>query len=723
MHTDDPLSDRRRRCHTACDSCRVAHVRCNGARPCPMCVQQDRSCTYQRANAGRVSEQQPSSELLLPRATEVEEELDPLIFPEAMDSQNTDLDPLLLNDTFWPFSTSWQWQHEDQYLQDTSPMLDIDGGDVLLSDSNALETTAPSLAQPASSSVANVFNSGLAVESEIATPPSLRAVVDAMVESTLKAHDQPSLAVHSDHISKYMSNEPSFTLQENQAGGTALFERFCEQYFAHFHPLWAMIPRDPNIQTNSHPLLYLTLTSIGALYSGTNAAATYGSILHKKLREVLVHRPFPLQQTESEALDIGRAMLLTQVAALYFEQEGAFSVAQRLAATLSTHAHRMRLFTTRKRNSFASQIMNQDSSREVLLAEGRKMLAFGMVRAETFMSVLFNRKPIISYEEVNLALPCTRDLTDVLTERHAAFSRSSSPPCGGMYFSDLVRITLEDDEVVPVLRPADAEILLFGLQHEIWRFSHDPNVFYRLIKNRRPIQHHEHKEAGADHNVDHLDYSSRKMKALASDYRRTLRALGKWKHAMSQSQISHVQDHHSRSACLSGLILHDLSFLRLFAPLESIQQTAYQLHEPSASDQEVIDEIYSWALTEEAHEAVKYSCSIWHMLRRETLRPTKAQAKYNILALIALHHAAVIIWTIAGTNAHPNEYLADIVEPQASSHTSNDVAMCRMNTRTLMVRFADIYPAITAAWGMQSSFSKMVLRLADQPFPLRKDRT
>ena len=389
---------------------------------------------------------------------------------------------------------------------------------------------------------------------------------------------------------------------------------------------------------------------------------------------------------EEEALEIGRATLLTQVAALYFEQEGAFSVAEQLGARLHAHARRMRLFTLK---AASRQSQSQvPKNRDITLAEGRIMLAYGILRAETFMSVLFNRKPMLSYEEIDLppVLPFPWDV------RLAPAIQMNTHSRNGPLFSDLVRIALDAEEVLPTLTPVNLELLIFGLQNDVWRFSHDPEMFTRLIQERVPQGSVQKKDVSSDTlSADPLDHTKRNMSKLVSDYRGLHTALTKWEGAMRQSQLLYpVEDY--RSAYLSGLLLLNLSFLRLCAPVDAILQVAYQDHDLQNVDTTANEQVTVWATTSEARGAISYSRTIWHLLSAETARRGRQEAKYNILALIALHVAAAVTWAVAGSNAQQDACFL--------KHTNTpELMLQRDNTKTLMLKFADLYPQITASWG------------------------
>lgn len=647
----------------------------------------------------------------------------------------------LMGDSFWPFSTSWQWTHEDLYFQGI-PAVDLmeaeleaalpqPTSDNCINGEIRQQEDFRQMMPESSNDISLNFRRTSQVDSirsragsrERRSPSvlALKDIVDGFV----------NLAISSDHgqtfnrtpkwhglalrLSRFLVVGGNKDGSDRSNDDRNVLDYLIDQYFDHFHPLWPLVCSGRHSRAEWHPILYLTLTSIGALYSGTATAASYGSLMHTAIRNTLIHLPIRNDQKEAEALDIGRAMLLTQVAALYFEQEGAFSAALQLGATLNAHAHRMRLFTLKRARSHGE--FPRMSGRECTIAQGRAMLAYGMLRAETFTSVLLNRKPLLSYEEINLPLPFSGLATD-LSSDNGTREQERALPCGGVLFSDLVRIALDENEILPPLRPVDLELLLFGLQHDVWRFSHDPDIFTRLVGKR-----HSHdlefdqptsRSPSQSQDRDLLDHTTRQMRYLLIDHKRIDLALEKWQVALSRTQLSYPAAS-NRSTYLSGLILYKLSFLRLFAPVEGIQQIAYQLYDPATSDEAVLAQVTTWTFTTEARKAVEHAHSIWRLLNAETSVTRADQTRYNILSLIALHHAAAVVWAVVGTEGQASLCF------ESSKHGvmggSDGIKLRRENTRALMLLFADLYPKITSAWGMQSSFSTMVKKLADHPFP------
>jgi hypothetical protein len=647
-----------------------------------------------------------------------------------------------IDNNLWPFLSAWQWTHQDSFFQgDSLQSLEdlVDQELFMTSDhgmnscDNGVDTTSTSriedgfhasdLLTPASGPMNLAVTENNAgdtqVDRQAAMALELKLTINAMVDLA-KAYNSTA-AFSEDRVWLSSSDRVKRIVGEDSFSSNNIHSVFIDQYFDNFHPLWPLVPSERTETASSHPLLYLTLTSIGALYS-SSWKATFGSFLHKILRNALVDFQMTKHCIKEEALDIGKAMLLTQVAALYFEQESAFSAAELLGASLLSMAHRMRLLTIT--TPAHSDHRQRDTYRTNMMQESQRMLVYGMLRAETFLSVLFNRKPRLSYEEINLSLPLAL-WTPCSSVEVDSTKFPCTLPCGGILFSDLVRIVLDRHETLPDLRPVDLELLMFGLQDDVWRFCNDLGLVDRFnINTHLTYRNRDTSELTSTSSRGHicgstkdpLDFTSRNMTDLKEDHQRMLDAFKKWKQAMQHIQRSHHPDQY-RTTYLSGLILYEISLLRLCAPVEAIQQVAYQLYEPSADDQVYLGRIYAWACRDDSRSAIEHAGSIWHLLKSETNRKSGTVTKYNIMALISLHHAAAVIWAIAGSDNQINEYLAEI--PEAENRNTGMVKLCRSNNSTLMHLFADLCLQITASWGIRSSFARMILRLADNPLPLR----
>ncbi|KEQ90582.1 hypothetical protein AUEXF2481DRAFT_535555 [Aureobasidium subglaciale EXF-2481] len=782
----DDVEGERRRCHTACEACRKNRVKCDGQQPCGSCSRTQSTCSFQRparrisrkahqelssddgddesggqrltehhGNAGyahgQAGELQVSPMLLGTNTFAAEQssmtqgsleagslgQIQPSLedheFANILASMHHATDAELESvPELWPPTINWPWAHEQLYLRDGP-----DYGPYGVADLDGLQLSVDSMASQhvdmigagnatEQGSGGNTIDESLLAISPISMTPT--RVIDSIVREAVEvARDNSRWAEFWNSASNQISVAFNISAAPEVPQGVNVLEHFSNIYLEQFQPLWPLLWQ-PGLELDKlHPLLLLTITSIGALYSGVTSSR-YGSLLHEKMREVLLVSPPRTDQTDQENLDLGRAMLLTQVAAIYFEQQHAFSAAQRLGALLNAHAQKMRLFSYRSRRGMptpldltqANNVSAIQWHKQWVFAEGCKRLAYGVVRGEVFMSVLLDSKPLASYEEVDLELPYSDTLwttkRQFAREYISAVGREHSL-CRGMIFSDLVRVALDPNEVLPLLQPLEHELLLYGLQYSVWRFSHDPSMFKRLTghdatKESAPTTS-DFESAGLDHDHlvdrDHLDYSTRKMRDLLRERQNVICALRKWKDMVASSQMSN-QYGHNRTTYLSGLMLFHLSFLRLHAPVGLIQEVVYHNGSPSEAVKVSIQTIADWSRTNEALVAIKHACSMWTLIEKETSRKALPQARYTILTVIAVYQAATVIWAMAGacdTSRHSLNMMG------SSKQIDKDkVELSKSNISNLMQSFAELFPDMTSTWGTQSSFSKMVLELA-----------
>jgi hypothetical protein len=626
----------------------------------------------------------------------------------------------------------WPWAHEDLYLRngpdhglcpaDTS--LDIPSALLNQQPPETMQRECDMFTQHALICEAPGMNL-LAADSSSTSPAQL---IDSLIHEALhSATDHARWIECWDSASERVRTGFGMSIEPQISQGNGILDHFANIYLDQFQPLWPLLWRPGVALHQLHPLLILTMTSIGALYSGS-ASSKYGSLLHERMRETLLVLPPRADHTDQEHLDLGRAMLLTQVAALYFEQQHAFSAAQKLGALLNVHAQKMRLFNYRHHRGVptasdlqsATNISAIEWHKQWVFTEGCKRLAYGIVRAEVFMSVLLDLEPLASYEEVDLELPYSDTLWSTKRQfdrEYIAAVSTERSLCRDTIFSDLVRIALDPNEVLPLLQPLEHELLLYGLQYSVWRFSHDLGIFKRLTGHDTNIIANplidDHSSVSvdvihlADH--DHLDYSTRKMGVLLQERQNVICALRKWKLMVASSQMSN-QHGHNRTTYLGGLILFHLSFLRLHAPVGSIQQIVYLQGGPSESSKELVRSILEWSCSGTATIAIKHACSMWTLIEKETSRSIDSQARYTILTVISVYQAATVIWAVAGACERSRQSL----DMMGSSKRidKQQIELCRTNTPSLMNMFAELFPKMTSTWGVQSSFLKMIQGLA-----------
>ncbi|KAN0116950.1 hypothetical protein V8E51_002927 [Hyaloscypha variabilis] len=499
-----------------------------------------------------------------------------------------------------------------------------------------------------------------------------------------------------------------------------------------------------------HPLLYLTLSSIGAMYSGLKECH-FGQMMHECIRKKLLAVAFEIEDLDDDFLWLGQARLLTQVAALYFGQNRAFSYAQHLGSVLAAQARRMDLFSAQAQQNSCLQGDDGEPSTNERLAkwmhlEARKRLAFGILRAESYTSVLLNTRPFISSEEINLELPCDEGIWGAMMSSSSAYLEAVKRDrnLGGMHFADIVRVAMDRNEVIPSLEPIGHELLLFGLQNAVWRFCHDPGLFKRLTGNVNMNSRPEYlgfpqplplqgtksssftstssssRPKGSlsefDSYPDHLAAPQRSMDDLRLDCDRVFLALQKWKQSFEAGRtLTKLRD--ARNSILSSLLLYHTSYLRLHAPIPKLHLISYQLAGKRTPPESVVTEVHEWTQSPGAKAAIQHASTLWSLIRQESQRPLSSRAQFNFLAFSGLHHAAVVMWAYASTHdrmegSNETMYLV----PSDKTDVDVRIRIDNEDVGALLDQFIQLYKSISPArW---SSFAKAAINLKDIKFPL-----
>jgi hypothetical protein len=565
------------------------------------------------------------------------------------------------------------------------------------------------------------------------------------------------------HATQDLSAFFHIELQPGYEHGTttteAILQHFVKLYSEHFHQLWPLLPRRTLESGAMHPLLYLVLASIGAMYMG-GSGSEYGTLLHNAVRQRLV-QPMDIDDPDDSLVWLAQARLLIQVAALYFGQPRAFSYAQHLGTLLIAQSRRMHLFSE---TNHQKQLLQLKKMRGVapdtlcldlwLSIEERRRLAFGIFRGDTFTSVLLNTKPLLSLEEIDLEFPTCNSIfnggADLQPRLALDIIEHHRSPNQDMRASDIFHVLLERDEILPPLEPVAHEILLFGLQSHVWRFSYDRQLLERLTAGTGAdlgvgagfSETHEGDPHGSEDfllfdflrypsrkrrrdtftsNAESLDNQSYRMADLVSEQQRLMAAMAKWERALPLAK-SFARNEEDRSYLLSSLILYHLSFMRLHAPVDDVHQIHYRLANKQSVPQDVLDNVLAWKRSARARIAVKRVHSVCSLITQESQRDQK-RSQLNFNAYVGLHHGAGILWAYhAATDQEEIDMHMSASGSSDSSSMHHDEGLAtafrlhnKVKIADLLHKIEDLFHAMSPArW---SSFAEVVHALTTLAFP------
>lgn len=719
----------RLRSRAACDRCRQSRVKCNGEQPCHRCRQRAQDCSFSRSPA-RVSRVDG-----LWDAHETTEILSTSHLPD--DSPNSAPEPILtptapnalpVEPFVSPRSIAWPWLHEDLFLSEdinldwfdasfatqlplpVEPAQFFSGGAV--TSGTARISSAAAEAADENNPASQTIWPGLQNVTDISRDDLVATLVDQAMENTTMEHR--TLAndgdIHRPYFQALLAPiKTAFDLNEKHPSPNQNYlDTYVELYLANFWTLWPLFPKHMCRPGRFQPLLYLTLASIGAMYGG-KASSLFGATLHIKLREVLAK---PLFSYDKDALSLGQARSLTQAAALYFGQKQAFSYAQHIGGLLVAQARRMNLFVSGTEAAY--QVSGQDQEQHLsrwIRQECRKRLAFAIMRLEMYTSVLQSTRPLLSAEEMNINMPCSRYLWYTSFESTSAYVAAIQQTLAGaeqspLRFSDLCRIGKDPDEALPPLDSLGEELLMNSLQEQVWDACSSQTTLRRLSSicsgpetvdsgldlscgEQEPIiepapslsAQHPESSLGSISLENQIARHRRKLASLRHRITATTSALRKWQRQSCQLTAGEAPTSlPARSSLLSCLLLYHLSFMRLHAPIDLMQSLchlSFSLDEDCnilhslASDMtrtEALRALQVWSQNDSASIALQHALHIFDLLQHEARRPVQDRASFNFLTMLGLYHSATLVWIYAGNHAMPEQTTESIGGVRSEPH-------------------------------------------------------
>ncbi|KAF2168651.1 hypothetical protein M409DRAFT_65531 [Zasmidium cellare ATCC 36951] len=562
----------------------------------------------------------------------------------------------------------WPWLHEKDYMQDGRKS--VTGNPESRQPSRAVSTVSGTAVNAANASPAGQPTSTPDLNgtfSDTVTPMSnlVENLVAYAASTAFLPDDRSTRRHHWESVSLQLAELWGYGSVFNPR--RALYE-LVQVYLDKFNVLWPLLNHEQLDPDTHHPILFLVVTSVGAMF-GHPTQREFGSLMHQRLRRLLCASLYDLEGPGDGMVWLAQARLLTQIASLYFGQHQSFSYAQHLSAITIAQLRRMDFF----REPIPDRVIrSSDLTPEEELArfhdfECRRRIAFGILRTDVYTSILLNTRPLLTSEEMKLTFIRPDSLwlnTGNLTpEQQLAAYRMEESRCLQLPLSDLVRIFFERNEPNPYLGPVGHELVLFGLQEAVWRFSQDPELFPRLTGRclaDTDITYTSRILANSDSTNGHVipgstGFWQRRMDDLHGDRLRLVRALDTWSSAVDLAISRGAYTLH-RDTLMSSMLLYRLSKLRLCAPLEELHHISYRSAHPKTVDLHVHRKIEAWLESKFAVEAAHLAWDVKMLIETNLQRPAEERARFNYLSFCSLHHAAVVLWTVIAI--HNNDPMA-----------------------------------------------------------------
>lgn len=340
----------RHRTHTACEPCRSARIKCDGRLPCRSCAGTHKDCKYP-TKTGRISHATRPSSYTSPGDLDLADKYGDTSSSDAPmsgdgltptsqtrhDSARSEGSASTYRDDIKPElnqspgsdvpNLSWPWLHEKDYMLEGRKSANghPDSGQP----SRAVSTVSGPPANGVNGSPAVPPTSTPDLNgtlNDIATPIStvIENLVAYAASTAFLPDDQSTQRQHWESVSLQLSG---FWGYESVVDPRRALYELVQNYLDKFNVLWPLLNHDQLDPDTQHPILFLVVTSIGAMF-GHPSQREYGAIMHQRLRRLLCASLYDLEGPGDGMVWLAQARLLTQIASLYFGQHQSFSYAQ-----------------------------------------------------------------------------------------------------------------------------------------------------------------------------------------------------------------------------------------------------------------------------------------------------------------------------------------------------------------------------------------------------------
>lgn len=729
-----PAGPRARRPHrSACIRCVKRKTSCNGGQPCARCAKAGDTCHYQNQDGTDMvldgshptTSQPESADGLAPAASVAAFPLatddalaavgDTADYSAALGPMGASMDPF--NEALISAeSGGWPWLFESLYLRPTDlPDLPYTVPSYDLATAPAGSASDFPMATPRAPRVHNP------VPTASALPPSITSRAQASDDQrrATQLHTVEDVVQQAgnffnrhlwDIVIVSQRLDSAYSLSAETPPGKDPLRQMLYMHRDHFNILWPLYRNEEYDRPHQlHPCIYLISAAIGARFFGTSSRLFHQDLI-KCMHKHLHAKIYSNQVLEDDLEPVMIALSYLRIALLYFGHARAFSSLQMLATALIYLARRVNIFSLPYPME-SSQLTKQQRERN----EKRKYLAFGLLRGELWMAMLWGTRTLISPAEINM--PIMHSQMAWIQGRHSQPSDVSEK----LLFCDLVDLLLDPDEPLPPLDPLQLEQGIFGLQEEVWNWKLDAHRTTRArIAMYAPVHASQDASrperglpldsppASSMKGLNLLDHSQRQMKRFREARTRTFAALEKWKKALlSNTKPEHMAQY--RSSLLTCHLVYHMCNARLQADVSTIHRLFLDFHQGN-QNQAAADFVHEWGATAVARDAVAHVLQVRSILDAETQRPKQDRAHFNIGAPFCLFNSAAVVWAFAATRDDGDMELVDVV-----AHAR--LSLYRRNLQAIMASFGRVFKMVTVDWQLTASFERTIEDMGKMMIP------
>ncbi|KAI8675940.1 hypothetical protein NCS57_00496900 [Fusarium keratoplasticum] len=416
-----------------------------------------------------------------------------------------------------------------------------------------------------------------------------------------------------------------------------------DYYFERFHPRWPIIHQSTFDPAAAIPDLVSMMSMIGAWEYGVTpsleVSERWSESLVLRLSNVLSQvSTWPTTVSES-AIQAYQALLLNVIFTLEYLDDMRFKKAY--------PRYCMMIAIFRGANLFQEQqILVQDETQDMiptswLIREKFKRLAFYTFRLDNYFYFLQGHYPVLRYEELCLATPCSERLWEATTvEEWHDIKEIESKKRAAMLFMTLMDTAMdcEGRDTLPPLLEDDFVYGICAMQTWLWRD----------IKRHRPRLQVLQSSEGPG--IISAPASSRPIEYWSA-------MLTTWSECLRDRSIGSPLSSEKHRELLENCTpaLYHFSQMSLRANLEAIQDLAMDRYRKQYSGpyrRQLESRILEWVRTSDARLALWHAAQVLKLLQEtsdsmETRGSSLTSWRIDFIAPLALYKAGLIVWAYA----------------------------------------------------------------------------
>ncbi|OQE14115.1 hypothetical protein PENSTE_c038G03328 [Penicillium steckii] len=452
----------------------------------------------------------------------------------------------------------------------------------------------------------------------------------------------------------------------DNVSNTSYFDFLIGIYFARFHYSWPLLHRASFQKHLKNPLLVLSVVMVGSFLDEDTQSASIFSTLHHLLKEYLYKSLNDLTRIRSWSMPIYQALTLTVIVGFLSGHRADAIEAELFHGSLITLLRRLGLFKCNLKEGPAV-----DDTHSSIVQEEKTRLVITATKIDAYVSVVHNRPPNISYEEIAVFFPSPWCIWNATAEAYTKSWRDGFLSRHYQTISEVVFDIIHNESPIIPLSAQDHQLILCLIQPFIWRHV-------KTQKLRERFNCHSRMALG-DHPFQGIspEDTSPNIQRILNRVRRHFEVLRQPRLSAGERQLQE-----NETTVFNSLVLWHIGAIRFETDLEMIHETAGNMNLAPSEYAQAWRQLHSWACSPSGRESIWHAAQIWQLWNRHVVPGQREPDPLcEPISLIGLFQSAVVIWSYA--RVFPDSDAMCDLDTNAENQQFLDLAFVDENSQLL----------------------------------------